>query len=232
MILFSALQGVKHLFYPHLCAHCGTVELPNKVALCLACQSSIPHTYFHQLPDNPVEKVFWGRLPFHQAASFCYFSKGSIVQNLLHQIKYHGRKELGIYLGQQMGYWLQESPRFADIDLILPLPLHPKRLAERGYNQASLLAEGIADITKTVVREDCLTRPKETQTQTRKHRQDRWQSMDQKFSLNQGQLLVNKHILLVDDLITTGATMEGAGQVFASIPGVRLSLVSFAFAVK
>ena len=232
MILYAAFQGVKHLFYPHLCEYCGTVELPEQNSLCLTCRTALPLTYYHQLADNPVEKVFWGRLPFHQAASFCYFSKGTMVQNLLHQIKYRGRKELGVYLGQQMGYWLQESPRFADLDLIMPLPLHPKRLAERGYNQASLLTEGMAKVTQIAIREDCLTRSQETQTQTKKHRQDRWQSMDQKFSLNHREQLANKHILLVDDLITTGATMEGAGQVFASIPGVRLSLMSFAFAVK
>lgn len=232
MIFTSALQGVKHLFFPHHCAACGTVELHPSQCLCLSCEWNLPVTPFHLQADNPVERVFWGRLPFYQAASFCYFSKGSTVQALLHAVKYKGQKSLGLYLGKQMGNWLREADRFADADLILPMPLHPKRLAERGYNQATLLAEGLSLSLQIPCRTDLLSRPISTQTQTRKHREDRWQSMQGKFQLSNPDSLAGLHVLLVDDLITTGATLESAGVAFTLIPGIRLSLISFAFAQR
>jgi predicted amidophosphoribosyltransferase len=162
------LNSLAHLFFPHICAGCG-YDLPGTSNLiCFRCMNKIPYTSFHLQSNNPVEKIFWGRVYIRHSMSLCYFTRQSLVQRLLHQLKYNGNKELGIYMGKLMGMALAESGRFADIDVLLPLPMHPEKEKRRGYNQARVLCEGIAGILQIPIAADLLVKQQSTATQTKK----------------------------------------------------------------
>lgn len=197
--------------------------------ICRLCLHQLPATGFENFADNPVEKVFWGRLPVEAASSQFYFSKSSLLQQLLHQLKYQGKKEIGRWLGQQMGKQLVRSGRFHNIDLIIPVPLHKKRLRQRGYNQAEWICRGLASTMNLPINSNTLQRNTATRSQTRMNREKRWQNIRDRFQCRHPDSLRNRHILLVDDVITTGATLEAAGQILRQIPGVRLSMASLAY---
>lgn len=181
---------------------------------------------------NVVEKIFWGRLAFEHATSFLYFKKGGKVQRLMHQFKYKGHKEIGIEAGKWFGHELKRSPYFQDLDLIIPVPLHPKKLRKRGYNQSDYLAKGLSIGLGVSMDADTLVRTSYSSTQTRKSRYERWENVSRIFQLKQPSRVYGKHILLVDDVITTGATLEACGQIVGKEKGTRLSLASLALATK
>ena len=183
------------------------------------------------MPGNPVEKTFWGRLPLQAATAHYYFTKQSLVQHILHQLKYKGNRELGWQLGRIMGIQLLQSGRF-QADALVPLPLFPDRERKRGYNQSALLCEGIAEILRIPVWQDAVIRPLYTSTQTRKGRMERWKNMEGKFLLADAQRLRQHKILLVDDVITTGATLEACGAVILQAEGVELSVAALCYAVR
>ena len=162
-------------------------------------------------PNNPVEKIFWGRLPLVGATAQYYFTKESLMQHLMHQFKYKRNKELGLQLGRMMGNQLKQSGRF-DVDALIPLPLFPAKEKRRGYNQATILCEGMAEIMNIPVLDNVIIRPQHTETQTKKGRIERWKNMEGKFILVRscGQYAINI-LLLVDDVVTTGATLEACG---------------------
>jgi ComF family protein len=197
--------------------------------LCFSCFSNLPLTNFNQYPDNPVEKVFWGRLPVFACASYLYFNKHSLVQSLIHQLKYKGNRDIGHYLGTKLGESVLGSGRFMDLDALVPLPLHPRKMRKRGYNQATILCEAMAEVLRIPVIDNAVTRGSATETQTRKSRLERWQNMEGKFKLADPPLLKNKNILLVDDIITTGATLEACGQELLKIPGLALGIATLAY---
>lgn len=161
-----------------------------------------------------------------------YFSKGSIVQNLIHQLKYKGNRKAGIYLGNMMGKSLLGSNRFANIDVMIPLPLFEKKQFKRGYNQAMILCEGISEITNVPVIDKNVVRIVHTETQTKKGRTERWENVEKSFSIKDSSVLEGKSILLVDDVITTGATMEACGTEISKIKNARLSIAALAFATR
>jgi len=216
--------------YPNLCLSCGDELYNNNEQVCLKCIFELPRTSFENILLNPVEKIFQGRIFFNAAHSEFYFSKGQVIQRLIHQLKYKGNKDIGIWLGQMMGRSLAGSARFKDVDLLLPVPLNSKKEFKRGYNQSKIICEGLSDMMKTPVLDDCLIREKETQTQTRKHRTERWINVSGGFDLRNQAKLINKHILLVDDVLTTGATLEACTQVLSAVPGIRISIATLAFA--
>jgi ComF family protein len=222
-------QSLLHLFFPHVCAGCGSDQLEEESQLCLTCFLALPHTDFGPLDNNPVEKVFWGRLPLQSATAAFYYTKGSLMQSLLHQFKYKGHRRLGGYLGQQLASTLRHE-RFASVDAVVPLPLHRRRERKRGYNQSLVLCEAIADILKVPVLKHCVARPGRTETQTRKNRTERWENMAGRFVVKDPQPLRNKHILLVDDVLTTGATLEACGHALLAVEGLRLSVASLCLA--
>lgn len=218
-----------HLFFPHICAGCGR-DIPGRESqLCLRCVAAMPRTGFELYPANPVEKIFWGRLPLQAATAHCYFTKGSLMQEILHQLKYRGHRELGVQLGRMMGESLFRSGRF-QADALVPLPLHPVRERHRGYNQSRLLCEGLAEVLHLPVWADVIQRPLFTQTQTRKGRVERWKNMEGRFELSHKSSIPDKHILLVDDVITTGATLEACGEALLQIPGLVLSVAALCYA--
>jgi ComF family protein len=192
----------------------------------------MPLTRFEFFSSNPIEKIFWGRAEVEAAAAHLYFTSGSLVQHSLHLLKYKARKEIGIYLGQQMGASLKNSARFIDCEVIIPLPLFPAREKKRGYNQATLIAKGISKQLKIPVINDAVSRIKKTETQTHKSRIQRWKNMESTFEIRDRHKISGKHVLLVDDVITTGASLEACAQVLLDIPGVRVSIACLAHTVS
>ena len=202
-----------NLIFPRLCASCNDALLKSENAICNMCQISLPKTNYHLDKDNQLNKVFWGRVGVEMVAAYYHFTKKSKVQNLLHQLKYSNNKEVAEKIGLLYGYDLKEAVLFAGIDLIIPVPLHPKKLKIRGYNQSEWFANGLAQSLKIGVNTVSLVRKVDSQTQTKKSRYDRWQNVGEIFAVKNEALLVGKSILLVDDVVTTGATLEGCAQV-------------------
>ena len=195
------------LFYPRICQACGRMLFLQEKVVCLPCERHLPETDFTGWPGNPVEKVFWGRAKITGATSLYFFAKGEKIQKLMHALKYRGRKDIGIWLGKKLGIELLNSNRFRKIDYIVPVPLHPKKEYKRGYNQSEMIARGISDITGWPV-SALLQRLTNTATQTRKGKYERWKNVSGKFAVKNGVSVSGKSILLIDDIITTGATLE------------------------
>ncbi|MDQ6890796.1 MAG: ComF family protein, partial [Bacteroidota bacterium] len=217
------ISPLLHFFYPHNCIGCGSDIIESENFLCLECINNLPHTSFSLHANNPVEKMFWGRIAIIAGMSEFYFSKASIVQNLIHELKYKGNKKAGIYLGNLMGKSLKNSNRFANIDLLVPLPLFTKKEFKRGYNQAEVLCQGIAEEMKVPLLTKNVIRIIHTETQTKKGRIQRWENVEKSFSVLDPAFLKGKHVLLVDDVITTGATMEACGAEILKVAQVKLS---------
>ena len=219
-----------HLVFPQVCEGCGSDVVDDHDLLCLKCLGSLPITGFQFHSSNVVEKMFWGRLPIREASAQYYFTKESMMQHLMHQIKYKGNKELGVYLGNLMGVALQQTNRFSNIDALIPLPLFPSKEKKRGYNQAALLCYGISEIIGKPVWENVVIRTIHTETQTRKNRVARWKNIEGKFQLNDAGKLKDKHVLLVDDVITTGASLEACGREILKSGEVGLSICTLCYA--
>jgi ComF family protein len=232
MLLTDIKESLLHFLFPHVCESCGTDVLEPDHHLCLRCLASLPKTEFHFYPNNPIEKIFWGRLPVTSATAHYYFSKGSMMQHLMHQLKYKGNKELGLYLGRLMGHALAASDRFRHVDGLIPLPLFPSKERKRGYNQAAVLCEGMATVLQKPVLKDAVIRTLHTESQTKKNRVERWLNMEGRFELQKPSAIEQKHVLLVDDVITTGATLEACGAVLLEGSNVQLSLATLCFSSR
>ncbi|MEI8059809.1 MAG: phosphoribosyltransferase family protein [Ferruginibacter sp.] len=230
--LETLFKNSLHLFYPHVCTGCGSDLLDESNQLCLRCITELPHTNFAAHPNNPIEKIFWGRIPVIAAHSEFYFAKESLVQHLIHQLKYKSNTSIGIYLGELMGKSLLQSGRFSTIDFLVPLPLYAYKENKRGYNQANIICNGLSSIMNIPILSGNVTRQRFTETQTRKHRIERWNNVEGSFIVNDSASLIGKHLLLVDDVITTGATLEACGSILTQIEGVKLYIASLAHAGK
>ena len=180
--------------------------------LCFHCRIQLPYTHFEMMKENPVEKVFHGRINLEFATSLLFFSKGEKVQNILHNIKYNEQRELGVFMGRIFGKRLENNPYLKDVTTLVPVPLHPQKQHLRGYNQSDLFAEGMNEILNIEMQSANLIRNANTATQTNKSRMKRWQNVGEVFTVKDPQLLNGKHILLVDDVLTTGATLEACAQ--------------------
>jgi ComF family protein len=231
-MLKSLFADTMHLFYPHICIGCGSDSLQQGNLICLRCLHDLPHTNFAQYTANPIEKIFWGRVPLVAAHSEFYFAKTTLIQQLIHQLKYKGNQEIGVFLGQLMGISLLNSNRFENIDYLIPLPLNYKKERKRGYNQAAVICNGMSDTMKVPVLNGNVIRGRFTETQTKKHRTERWVNVADSFSITDKSKLSGKSLLLVDDVITTGATLEACCQSILNIEGIKLSLATLATAVK
>ena len=197
----------------------------------MRCIEAMPETNFEMHANNPVEKKFWGRLTFTQATAQYYFTRESMMQKLMHQFKYKGNRELGTQLGKMMAERLINSKRF-NIDALIPLPLFPAKEKKRGYNQATVLCEGMAESLRVPVLKDVIIRSQHTDTQTKKGRIERWQNMEGKFVLAKPEAISNKNVLLVDDVVTTGATLEACGAELLKAENVRLSIAALCYASR
>ncbi|OLY95000.1 phosphoribosyltransferase [Cnuella takakiae] len=215
-----------HLAFPHLCAGCGSDVLSKDQQLCTVCFEQLPATSFEHHAANPVEKIFWGRLALRYGTAQYFFTKGSVIQELMHQLKYKGNKDLGLVLGKIMGSQLAATNRFREVDALVPLPLYPEKEHKRGYNQAQVLCQGIAETLGKPVLSKAVIRTHHTESQTKKSRVERWQNMEGRFLLQDEKTVQGKHLLLVDDVVTTGATLEACGRELLEVPGTTLSIAT------
>jgi ComF family protein len=209
---------------------CGDKLIEQENCICLYCLHHIPRTNFHLEPDNPVARLFYGRVNIEQATSFFYFSKGSKYQTLLHNLKYKGMKEIGEEIGKHFGTDLSQSTEFNSVDIICPVPLHPSKEKKRGYNQSWWIASGIAKQLNKELSSNNLQRLTATETQTRKSRFDRHLNVDGIFELKNPEAFSGKHILLVDDVVTTGATLEACAIAILTATNAKVSIATLATA--
>ncbi|RZL45906.1 MAG: ComF family protein [Pedobacter sp.] len=223
-------EDLINLLFPELCNGCGKLLYHGEKEICTKCLYDLPYTDFHLYEDNLVAKQLWGRLSVNAAMAMLYFKKGTKVQNLIHGLKYDGKTEVGITLGKLLAKKLSQSEFYADIDIVIPVPLHQKKLRLRGYNQSEYIATGLAEDLDVSVSTKNLLRNKSTETQTKKARYTRFENMQDVFSVIKPEELADKHILLVDDVITTGATLEACGNVLLNHGIKKLSIAAIAFA--
>ena len=218
------------LFLPRRCAACDQALYTAERAICGRCASDLPLLRGHDDPGNRVEQLFLGKVRLEAASAFLIFSKGGKVQRMLHRLKYKGDRNVGLELGMRMAEDAMPCPRFATVDLLMAVPLHPHREKQRGYNQAHVLVEGMAEAWGLPIADGGLLRMASTRTQTRKGRMARWGNVKEAFRIDAPQQLQGKHILLVDDVVTTGSTLEGCVLALQAIPGVRVSVLACACA--
>jgi len=218
------------LLFPELCAACRESLVANEHLICMDCTYNLPFTNFHLQPENIVARQFWGKIQLEGAYALYYFTKGGKIQNLMHQFKYRGIKQIGNLLGNIAGGQLIKNDVFNTVDLIVPVPLHKKRMQQRGYNQSTCFAEGLAQKLNATVDDNNLVRVTATETQTHKSRFARFENMQEVFTIKDPERLANKHILLVDDIITTGSTLEACGAELLKIEGLKLSVAAIAYA--
>jgi len=202
------LEDIASLIYPQVCCACGNTLFKHEEVVCNQCYVSLPKTNFHLDPQNPVQKIFYGRAEVKLAASFLLFQKKGGVQKMLHALKYRAKPEVGHLLGKWYGADLKKNHVFAGCDCIVPVPLHKKRLRKRGYNQSEYFAKGLSEELQVPVLNGVLLKKHFTETQTYKTREERWQNTLHSFEMKNAEVLKDKSILLVDDVITTGATTE------------------------
>ncbi len=218
------------VIYPASCVGCQTPLVGNESNICTYCLFELPKTDFHKIQDNVVQRAFSGRCLLQKATSYLHFSKGGVVQALLHALKYRGRTEIGDLVGAMAARELLQDGFLDDIDFVVPIPLHPQKLEKRGYNQSEILASAVADNSNVKLNTNNLVRVEFTETQTRKSRFARWLNVETVFKVIDPGIFENKHILLVDDVVTTGSTVEGCVVQMERIPGIKISLFTLAYA--
>lgn len=218
------IQELMAVIFPNNCAACEHPMNYGESVICTHCLNALPYTDYHLYSENPIEKLFWGKTQLRAATALFYFHKGNRVQRLMHELKYRKDKEVGLLLGRMLGIVLTNSDRFGEIDRVVPVPLHPKKLRLRGYNQSELIARGIAEELGVVLDSSSLVRTVNTSTQTRKSRFDRHKNVQQVFGLNNYHPSRSEHVLLVDDVVTTGATLASCASVFRQAKSTEVSL--------
>ena len=229
--LYDLWDDFISLLFPRLCYACGNQLMRNENLICTECFVVIPRTNYHFIEDNPVAQLFWGRCLIEKAAAFSYYNKGSRIRKLIHNLKYNGIREIGYDLGRLYGLSLKTSGFINDIDIIIPVPLHPMKERIRGFNQSETISMGIADATHLPVDLKSLARVLVSATQTKRSRYERWTNVEGIFQVLDSQTIMGKHVLLVDDVITTGSTIESCTNELLKIEGVKVSAVALAFAV-
>lgn len=229
-LLHQTWNDVLDFIYPRIC-YCCQEETPSPGEhTCLRCRIQLPYTNFHRQKTNTFTERFFGRLPLYTGAAYYHYKKGGLVRKMIYQLKYHGKKEIGIEIGRAYGYELKDIDWYKDVNLIVPVPLHPQKKVKRGYNQSDMFAMGLSEAMNVPWKPDALMRKKNTTSQTKKDKFDRLANMDNVFTVKNEKHLRNKHVLLVDDVLTTGATMEVCGNCLANIEGISISMVTIAMA--
>lgn len=222
-------RSVVHLFYPQLCEACNKPLLQQENILCIGCEDQLSFNRHHSVENNETMLRLAGRFPFRQAISLAYFNEESIMQHLLHRLKYKERQSIGLFLGKKLGAAIR--PLAWTLDAVVPVPLHKKKQAKRGFNQSELIAEGISEVLEIPVLEQVIERIKNTATQTDKSRQERIDNVKDAFKLKDEKSLFDKHVLLIDDVLTTGATIEACANELLKIRGVKVSVATVGIAV-
>jgi len=246
MFLQEAYTGLIHLFYPRLCEGCNKPLTNAEQIVCISCALELPETGYHHLEGNETALRFAGRIPFVHATSYAYYTSDGLLQHLLHGLKYRNKKETGYFLGRQFGYSLRNTmpkPKAEDegnaladwlpsIDMIIPVPLHAAKMAKRGYNQSMLIGEGMSEVLQIPVSDKLLARVKNTESQTNKTRAERDTNVFGAFGVSKKTDLKRKHILLLDDVLTTGATIAACAQALAGVEGIKISVATIGIAIS
>ncbi len=233
MLLFQKYyKPIFHLLFPNVCNGCGEELLSNEKFVCASCLSFIPKTKFHLMINNPLEQKFFGRCRIENATAMYYFNKDGVIQNLLHALKYQQKPEIGFLLGNQFAKEITDVIWLQDIDIIMPVPLSAKKFKARGFNQSECITNSMATQLNILHDSTSLLRKKHTESQTNKTRSERLSNVANAFELSNANAIAGKHILLVDDVITTGATLEECAQTILQAPQTKVSIATLAYAVE
>lgn len=219
------------LFYPNLCAGCHVDLVRHEKIICLSCWETLPKTNFHLREKNPVAQKFWGKINIQHATSFYYFNKEGRLQQILHALKYRKQFDVGILLGQKMGVDLLYADWIKNIDLIIPIPLSKEKMRTRGYNQSESIALGLSAVLNIPVQINAVLRVKNTASQTNKNIAERMENVKDAFAVQDAEKLKNKHVLLIDDVLTTGATLEACARELLTIENCKISKATIAYAM-
>lgn len=232
LITVIYLHDFFDLFFPNYCAGCGESLLRKEKTMCVGCLMQLPRTHMHDQRDNALEKLFWGRTDIQMATAFLRMPRHGLTHKLIHELKYNDNSEVGVMLGKLFGHELSNSSDMRQFDFIVPVPLHPKKQAERGYNQCDFIAEGLQEGMGVPANTSNLIRTQHTTTQTRKSRMSRWQNVESIFSMRHPEDFADKSILLIDDVITTGSTLAACADVLLQARNVKLSVAALAMPVR
>ncbi len=216
------------LVYPPLCASCGFQRPLDQHIFCLDCLHELPETGYHQHAHNPFVGHFRGRIGVKAGAAFLFFSRGGGTQRLLHQIKYNNQADLIITIGRWYGKQLMKSPLWDDVEVIVPVPLHWKKQRKRGYNQSAMFADGIAEVMGISSPKNVLRRITHNKSLTGMKRFQRVETIGSSYVLANAKLIRHKHVMLVDDVLTTGSTLEACALALLEAPVASISLVTIA----
>lgn len=226
MIFRNIAREFSNLFFPNCCVVCGAKLLATEQSVCLNCLYRLPRTNNFKERDNAAEILMAGRFPFERIASFCVYSKSGIMAPLIHNLKYNGKKEIGVLLGKLYGKDMLGSEFLQTIDYIVPVPLHPKKLKQRGYNQAEMIAKGLSETTGISLSTGNLIRVIHNPTQTKRTKTQRWENVKDIFDVKNPSFFNQKHILLVDDVMTTGSTIEACGIALQKCNDIKISVIT------
>ncbi|MDP4600893.1 MAG: ComF family protein [Polaribacter sp.] len=224
----NILNDFLRLFYPKICGVCEEQLLINEKIICTVCRHDLPLTNFTKFDENSITQKFYGRIDIEKGYSLLFFRKEGITQKIIHELKYRGNEEIGEFFGNWLGEIVQEKKEFKEVDFIIPVPLHPKKLKQRGYNQVTKFGEKLSNYLQIPYLENELVRVSATKTQTFKARFERFSNVDTKFLLKNPLFFNNKHILLIDDVITTGATLESCANEFQKSQNCKISILTMA----
>ena len=223
------IKSLFNLFFPKACLGCSQFLLNNESVICTECRHNIPLTHHHLYSDNEVMTKFYGRLPLEHGSSLMYFHKKGIVQELIHNLKYRNHQEIGTFLGNWYAEDLKEIAKKHDFSEIIPVPLHKKRLQERGYNQVTTFCEALSKNLHINYNDKLLFRNLYSKTQTKKNKEQRNEVTKSLFDVTFTEADYDKHFLLVDDVITSGATLEACAKALLKIPNAKISIVTIAY---
>ena len=223
------LKDFFDLFYPNICANCKEQLLQNEKVICTFCRNDLPLTNFQSYTINKVSSIFSGRITIEKAYALLFFRKQGITKNLIHDLKYKGNEEVGVFFGNWIGEIVAKNKEFSTVDFIVPVPIHAKKKKIRGYNQVTKFGECLSMHLKVPLNEDVLIRQSATKTQTLKSRFERFNDLESKFSAKNTSIFKEKHILIIDDVITTGATLEACAQELLKTPGIKISILTMSY---
>lgn len=227
----TIFHNLLDFLFPTLCPGCKNRLTENEKHICLNCINKIPKTNFHLQKDNKLESFFAGRIPFERITAFAHFVKGGVMQPIIHELKYKNNPQLGVFLGELCGADLKGSEFIEGITYIVPIPLHTKRIEERGYNQSLEIAKGISSKTKIPIDDQTVVRTKNNPSQAKSgSRFERWSNVENIFSLTDEENFKDKHILLIDDVLTTGSTIEACAKKILNITDCKISILTIATA--
>ncbi|WP_372746486.1 ComF family protein [Lutibacter sp.] len=223
------LKDILYIFYPDICLCCKNYLTKNEQDICVFCRNDLPLTNFCSETPNLVEKTFYGRIPIQTGTALFYFLKKGKIQQLIHQLKYKGQQQVGSFIGNWLAEEMLASNRFKDIDCIIPVPLNLKKQKKRGYNQVTTFGQSLSTVLNIPFYEHILKKKTAKNSQTKLIRLDRWRNVEELFYTENEFELANKHILLIDDIITTGATLEACYLALNTCKNIKISIACMAY---